>query len=89
MIDTALSRPGPGLQNASSFVSGAYLVAELHILGYSHEMCMKPHWDFAWDIFAEGKFDKSRSRQAAQTSDGAFQSPCPGLENAVSTVSPA
>jgi hypothetical protein len=47
MIDTALSRPGPGLQNASSFVSGAYLVAELHILGYSHEMCMKPHWDFA------------------------------------------
>jgi len=31
MIDTALSRRDPGLQNASSFVSAAYLVAELHI----------------------------------------------------------
>ena len=89
MIDTAWSRPGPGLQNAPSFVSAAYLVAELHILGYSNETCTKPRQDLAPDIFVEGKFYKSRSRQAAETSDGALQSPCPGLDSAVSIVSPA
>ena len=41
--DTAWSRPGPGLQNAPSFVSAADLVAELHILGRSNETWMKPH----------------------------------------------
>jgi hypothetical protein len=89
MIDPAWSRPGPRLQNAPSFVSAAYLVAELHILGHGNKTCMKPHWDFALDFIVEGEFYKSRSRQAAEASDGALQSPCPGLENAVSIVSPA
>jgi hypothetical protein len=43
MIDPAWSRPGPRLQNAPSFVSAAYLVAELHILGHGNKTCMKTH----------------------------------------------
>ena len=88
-VDTAWSRPGPGLQNAPSFVSAADLVAELHILGHSHETCVTTHWSFAPEFVVEGKFYKSRPRQAAETNDGTFQSPSPGLENAVSIVSPA
>ena len=89
MIDTAWSSPGPGLQNAPSFVSAADLVAELHILGHSYETCVNTHWSFAPEFVVEGKFYKSRPRQAAETNDGTFQSPSPGLENAVSIVSPA
>ena len=72
MIDTALSRPGHGLQSASSLVPSDCLQAELVYLAHGTKTRHKAHWDFGPVSLAGAELGIFACRHSVETNKGAF-----------------
>ena len=72
MIDTAFSRPGHGLQNASSLVPSDCLQAELVYLAHGTKTRHKAHWDFGPVSLAGAELGIFACRHSVETNKGAF-----------------
>ena len=72
MIDTAFSRPGHGLQNASSLDPSDCLQAELVYLAHGTETRHKAHWDFGPVSLVGAEVGIFACRHSVETNKGAF-----------------
>ena len=72
MIDTAFSRPGHGLQNASSLVPSDCLQAELVYLAHGTKTRHKAHWDFGPVSLAGAEVGIFACRHSVETTKDPF-----------------
>ena len=72
MIDTAFTRPGHGLQNASSLAPADCLQAELVNLAHGTQARHKARWDFGPVSLAGAEVGIFACRHWVETNKGAF-----------------
>ena len=80
MIDTAFSRPGHGLQNASSLVPADCLQAELVILAHGFQARHQAHWTLAQFRWRGLKWASSPAGTGSRQTRVRFEARGPGVK---------